>query len=181
MGVRGEAERRSGLHAHLRECAGGIDFSHRLAQAGGGHLDRDPALGDRLDGGLVVEARVALGPRTLRPPDLDEVRVGKHVVDPAERGLRKRREVERPDAIRVADRLPDVPDVVVHGLIPHEVDGPDHVVEVVGIQEVRDAVLPPGYVVHLDPQPKRRGPHEVRVRAEVVPRALEPERMIPDR
>ena len=63
VGVGGEREGGARLDAHLGEGARRIELADRLAQAGGRDLDRDAALGDRLDRGLVVVARVALGQR----------------------------------------------------------------------------------------------------------------------
>src|SRR6478735_5979543 len=63
VGVGGEGKGRACLDAHLGEAPSRIDLSDRLAQAGGRDLDRDPALRDRLDRGLVEEARIALGQR----------------------------------------------------------------------------------------------------------------------
>ena len=49
VGVGGEREGGAGLDAHLGEAAGRVELADRLAQPGGRDLDRDPALGDRLD------------------------------------------------------------------------------------------------------------------------------------
>ena len=68
VGVGGEREGGAGLDAHLGEVARRVELADRLAQARGGDLDRDPALGDRLDRGLVEAAQVALGQRPARRP-----------------------------------------------------------------------------------------------------------------
>ena len=68
VGVGGEREGRAGLDAELGELARRVELADRLAQSGGGELDRDPALGDRLDRRLVEAAQVALGERAGRGP-----------------------------------------------------------------------------------------------------------------
>src|SRR4051794_36035574 len=80
VGVAGQGDRAARLDDQLEEAAGGVDLADRLAQAGGGDLDRDAGLRERLDGRLVVAAQVALGRRAAAAPDLDEVRVGHDVV-----------------------------------------------------------------------------------------------------
>ena len=70
VGVGGEGEGGAGLDAHLGEGRRRVELADRLAQPGGRDLDRDPALGDRLDRGLVVGARVALGKRPAPPQTL---------------------------------------------------------------------------------------------------------------
>ena len=57
VGVGGEGEGGPRLDAHLGEGRRRIDLADGLAQARGRDLHRDPALGDRLDGRLVEEAR----------------------------------------------------------------------------------------------------------------------------
>ena len=84
-----------------------------MRRPGGRDLDRDPALGDRLDRGLVVEARVALGQRPGAAPDLDQVGVGEDVEEAGAGALGERLEVAAPDLVGVAPALPDVPALVV--------------------------------------------------------------------
>ena len=83
VGVGGEREGRAGLDAHLGEGPRRVELADRLAQAGGRDLDRDAGLGDRLDGGLVEVAQVALGQRPGAAPDLDQVGVGEDVEEAA--------------------------------------------------------------------------------------------------
>ena len=105
VGVGGEREGDAGLDAELGEAAGRVELADRLAQAGGRELDRDAALGDRLDRGLVEGARVALGQRPGPAPDLDQVGVGEDVEEaragalgeaPRSSGARPRRGRRRP-------------------------------------------------------------------------------------
>ena len=51
-----------------RKGGGGIDLAHRLAQPGGGHLDRDVGLRDAVHRQLVEAAQVALGHRGADRP-----------------------------------------------------------------------------------------------------------------
>src|SRR5665811_1400019 len=113
VGVGGECEGNAGIDAHLGEGAGRVELADRLAQPGGGELDRDPALGDRLNRGLVEVARVALGQRPRATPDLDQVGVGEDVEEAAAGALGERLEVAPPDLVGVALPLPDVPALVV--------------------------------------------------------------------
>ena len=61
-----------------------------------------PALGDRLDRGLVVVARVALGQRPAAAPDLDQVGVGEDVEEAGAGALGEGLEVAAPDLVGVA-------------------------------------------------------------------------------
>ena len=105
--------RRRPRRTSRRRPARGVELADRLAQARGRDLDRDPALGDRLDRGLVVVARVALGQRPGAAPDLDQVGVGEDVEEARAGALGERLEVAAPDLVGVALALPDVPARVV--------------------------------------------------------------------
>ena len=87
VGVRGEGELGAGLDAHLGEGGRRIDLADVLAQAGRRDLDRDAALGHRLDRGLVVGARIPLGQRPGIPPQLHQVGVGEDVEQARARDL----------------------------------------------------------------------------------------------
>jgi hypothetical protein len=70
--------------------------------------------------------------------------------------------------------------VVECALLSQEVDGAHHVVEVVGFEQIGDAVLAPRDEVGLDPQAQRGRAHELAVGAQVVGRLLAPEGVVPD-
>src|SRR5215207_5461650 len=180
MGVGGEREGGARLDAHLGEGRRRVELADRLAQAGGRDLDRDAALGDRLDRGLVVVARVALGQRPGAAPDLDQVRVGEDVEEARAGGLGEGLEVASPDLVGVAAALPGVPARVVDGLGADEVDRADHVVELPRLEHRGGAVLCAGDEIALDPQPQRRGGDELAVGVEVVHRLFLPERLPPE-
>ncbi len=176
VGVGGEGEGGAGLDAHLGEAARRVDLADRLAQAGGRDLDRDPALGDRLDRRLVEVARVALGQRPGAAPDLDQVGVGEDVEEAGAGALGQRLEVAAPDLVGVALALPDVPAGVIDRGVADEVDRADDVVEVARLEQRRGAVLGAGDEVALDPEPQRRAADELAVGVEVVAGLLLPER-----
>ena len=157
MGVGGEGEGHAGLDAQLGEGARRVELADRLAQAGGRDLDRDPALGDRLDRGLVEAAQVALGQRPGPAPDLDQVGVGEDVEEAASGRTRPAPRSSAPDLVGVALALPDVVAVVVDGArLADEVDRADDVVEVARLEQRRGALLGAGDVVALDPELQRR-------------------------
>ena len=151
VGVGGEGEGGAGLDAHLGEGRRRVELADGLAQAGGRELDRDTALGDRLDRGLVEGAGVALGQRPSLPPDLDQVGVGEDVEQARAGGLGERLEVAAPDLVGVAAPLPDVEPLVVDRVVADEVDRADDVVEVARLEQVRGAVLGAGDEVHSIP------------------------------
>ena len=182
MGVGGERERRPRLDAHLGEATGRVELADRLAQAGGRDLDRDPALGDRLDRRLVEGAQVALGQRPGAAPDLDQVGVGEDVEEAGAGALGERLEVAAPDLVGVAAALPDVPAVVVDGgvALADEVDRADDVVELARLQQRRGALLGAGDEVALDAELQRRRADELAVGVEVVVGVFDPERVAPE-
>ena len=141
----------------------------------GGDLDRDAALGDRFDRGLVVVARIALGQRPGAAPDLDQVGVGEDVEEAGAGTLRQRVEVAAPDLVGIALALPDVPARVIDRGVADEVDRADHVVEVARLQQGRGAVFGGGDEVALDPEPQRRAADELAVGVEVVAGLFLPE------
>ena len=155
VGVGGEREGGAGLDAHLGELARGIELADRLAQARGGDLDRDPALGDRFHRRLVEGAQVALGQRPRAAPDLDQVGVGEDVEEAGAGAVGERLEVAAPDLVGVAAALPDVEAVVVDGRVAlaDEVDRADDVVEVARAPAARRSA------------PRRRGRSRTRSRA----------------
>jgi hypothetical protein len=152
-----------------------------LRSPGGRHLDRDARLGDPLHGAVVEAAQVALGARALRPPDLDEVRVGEDVEQAAARGLAEPLEVRAPHLVGRRRGVPDVVAVVVDGVLAEEVDRADHVVPGAVLEQRGHAVLAAGDEVGLDPEPEvGLLAHEGAVRVEIVAREALPQRVAPD-
>ena len=94
-----QRDRQAGVDGHLQQRRRRVELADRLAQPGGGDLHRDAGVEHRLDGGLVVVARVALRQRARAAPDLDQVGVGHDVVQPGARRLGERLEVALPDAV----------------------------------------------------------------------------------
>ena len=181
VGVGGEREDGPRLDAHLGEGGRRVELADRLAQPGGRDLDRDPALGDRLDRRLVEVARVALGQRPGAAPDLDQVGVGEDV---EEAGARRTRRAPRSSAARPRRGRP-LPSQTSQpswstARLADEVDRADHVVEVARLEQRRGAVLGAGDEVALDPEPQRRAAHELAVGVEVVARLFLPERVAPE-
>ena len=179
VGVGGEREGGTGLDAHLGKAHRRVDLTDGLAQACRGDLDRDPALGDRFNGRLVEEARIALGQRSGAAPDLDQVGMGEDVKEAGTGALGQGGEVAAPDLIRIAATLPDVPAGVIDGGVTDEVNRAEDVVEVARLDQRRGAILGGGDVVALDPEPQRRAADELAIRIEVVASLFLPEGMAP--
>ena len=119
-----------GVEAHLEERRRRVDLADRLAQPGGGHLDRDVRLGDPLHRQLVEAAQVAVGPRPRAAPDLDEVGVGEDVEQAACAPPRRasRSSAPRPSRGRRARRPRRPSRRWSTRLVAEEVDRADHVV-----------------------------------------------------
>jgi hypothetical protein len=107
--------------------------------------------------------------------------VREDVEEAGARGLGKQLEVAAPHRVGVAGGGPDVVlPLDVDGVVAHEVDGPDDVVEVALVEEVGGAVLGTRDEVHLDPEPQRGRADELAIGVEVVPSLSFPEGMTPD-
>jgi hypothetical protein len=129
-----------------------------------------------------VEPRIALGPRAILSPDLDQVRMGDDVEQPRAGELRLPLEVALPERVRVREGRPDVVAQIVDGAqIAEVVHGADDVVESMRVEQRRDPVLRPPDVVRLDPQSQRSRPNELAVGPELVDRLILPVGVLPDR
>src|SRR5262249_27016090 len=178
-GAGGGGEGGARLAAELGEGGRRVGLCDRLARPRRRELDRDAALGDRLDRRLVVEARIAVREWPGGAPDLDQIRMGEDVEEARARALGESGEVAPPDLVGVAARLPDVPAGMVDRVLADEMDRADDVVEVARLEQVGGAILGRRYVVALDPEPQRRRAHEGAVGVEVVARLFLPEGMTP--
>ena len=103
------------------------------------------------------------------------------VEETAASSLADRFEVAPPDLLDAAPGIPDAVVVHVDGPVLEEVHRADHVVEVVGLQQIGHSVLRAGHEVGLDPQPQvGLLAHERAIGVEIVTRVGHPERVLPD-
>ena len=180
-----ERERQAGFQAHLQERPRRVDLADGLAQPRGRHLHGHPGFGEGFDGGLVVEAQVAIGHAlgVRVAPDLHEIGVGDDVEEAAAGALGDGLEVARPDPVGAQVRALRVPDaVVVHvdRAVADEVDGADDVVEVARLEQRRGAVLGARDEVGLDAEPQvGLLAHERAVLVDVIDGVAFPERVAP--
>ena len=179
--VAGQSDRVAGIDHHLQERPRRVQLADRLAQPGGGDLDRDARRGDGLHGDGVEGAQVAFWPWAPGgTPVLDEIGVGQDVEHPARRGLPQPLEVRAPHLLRRARRRPDVVAVVVERAVADEVDRADDVVEVAATQQLGHALLAPGDEIGLDPELEvGLLAHEGAVGVEVVARGVAPQLVLP--
>ena len=104
--VGGERDRQAGVDRHLQQRRRRVELADGLAQPRRRDLHRDAGVEHRLDGGLVVVARVALGQRPRAAPDLDEVGVGHDVVEAGAGGLARASRSSAPRPCRAGRRGP---------------------------------------------------------------------------